>query len=159
MLRRSMRFWMFSFLLCVPSCGPDPEPFECHGANDFEVTIFAESGPLPSDTVLRLHYGGRAYDDPEELVLADPGTPQALFCYVASRNGDVPPNAPALGSKANAGAGGEGGAADGGAPVDALVCKLWTGGSADLEVVTQMYGTVSVKLQTKKRVCTVKSEV
>jgi len=60
----------------------------------------------------------------------------------------------ALGSD---GAGGAGGAGADAGPYEALLCKLWTDGSADLDVETQMYGTVSVKLQSKKRVCTIKS--
>jgi hypothetical protein len=149
------------WVLCLalgPSCGPDPEPVVCQGA-DFEVLISAPDRPLPSDTTIRLHYGGRAFDDPEELVLATPGTPQALFCYPANRYGVVVAGAPALGSTVAAadGASGAGGSDDGGAPLEALLCKLWTDGSADLDVASPTYGMVSVKLESKKRVCTVKS--
>jgi hypothetical protein len=153
-----MRFaWvLLSLLVAGPSCGPDPAPIVCKGA-DFEVLLSAQNAPLPSDTVIRLHYGGRAFDDPEELVLAEPGTPQALFCYAANRYGVVESGAVALGSTATGGEAGAGGSDDGGAPLEALLCQLWTDGSADLDVVTQAYGKVSVKLESKKRVCTVKS--
>jgi hypothetical protein len=153
-----MRFgWVLLPLLVLgPSCGPDAAPIVCKGA-DFEVLITAETMPLPSDTVIRLHYGGRAFDDPEELVLAEPGTPQALFCYRATRYGVVEPGAPAFGSTVTGGSAGAGGADDGEAPLEAVLCQLWTDGSADLDVVTQAYGKVSVKLESRKRVCTVKS--
>jgi hypothetical protein len=153
-----MRFGGWLLLALLPSCGPDPEPVVCEGA-DFEVLISAPDRPLPNDTTIRLHYGGRAFDDPEELVLAEPGTPQALFCYPATRYGVVEPGASAFGSSstATAGAAGAGGSDDGGAPLDALLCKLWTDGSADLEVETHAYGIVKAKLESQKRVCTVKS--
>jgi len=142
------------------SCGPDAKPLECHAGPDFEVLISAQYIPLPSDTVIRLHYGGRAFDDPEELKLAAPGTPQALFCYPAARDGTYDHGAEALGSDRASGAGGAagaGGESNVSGPFEALLCKLWTDGSADLDVVTQMFGTTSVKLETKKRVCTVES--
>ena len=152
---------VLAFALAV-ACGPGAEPLECHGGPDFEVLISAPDIPVPSDTIIRLHYGGRAFDDPEELRLEAPGTPQALFCYPAARDGTYDHNAEALGSdraSGSAGASGAGGESSVGGPLEALLCRLWTDGSADLEVVTQVYGTISVKLQTKKRVCTVASVV
>jgi hypothetical protein len=146
----------------VLACGPDAQPINCPAGPDFKVLISAEYGPLPSDTVIRLHYGGRAFDDPEELVLADPATPQALFCYVSDRNGMYPQDEVALGNDRPdaAGAGGAGGESSGpGAPIQALLCALWTDGAANLDVVTQMYGVVSVKLQTTKNLCTVESTI
>lgn len=161
------------WLLCSSvlfACGPDAQPQNCVGTAqpDFDVLITAEYGPLPPDTVLRLHYGGRAADDPEELDLANPKTPEALFCYVSDRMGVYAHDAPALGSSApaNSGAGGESGA--GGAPattptqpaaIDALYCRLWTDGSADLDVITQTYGKVSVELETQRSQCTVEKVV
>jgi hypothetical protein len=147
-----MRLRWLALFAVVAACGPDPEPRPCTGA-DFEVLISVPYMPLPSDIVIRLHYGSRAFDDPEELVVADPQPPQALFCYRADRNGvklDLTP----LG---NDGAGGAGGASASDAPFEALLCELWTDGSADLDVVTQGYGITSVKLQSKKRVCSIKS--
>jgi hypothetical protein len=151
-----MRAGCLLLLALTPCCGPDPGPVVCQRA-DFEVLIRAPDAPLPSDTTVRLHYGGRAFDDPEELVLAQPGTPQALFCYAATRDGVVEPGASAFGSSLSAadGTAGAGGSDDGGAPLDALLCKLWTDGSADLEVETHLYGVVKAKLESKKRVCTV----
>ena len=153
------------WLICgalVAACGPDQGPLVCPVGPDFQVLITAEYGPLPSDLLLRLHYGGRAYGDPEELALAAPMPTRALFCYVSDRDGTYPDGAVPLGGRqtGTAGAGGEGGGtAVPGESIEALSCELWTDGSADLDVWSQMYGTVSVKLQTEKHVCTVKSSV
>ena len=152
------------WLVCaalVAACGPDQGPLVCPVGPDFQVLITAEYGPLPSDLLLRLHYGGRAYGDPEELLLAAPAPTRAIFCYVSDRNGTHLDDAPLGGRQTGtAGAGGEGGGAFmPGEAVEALSCELWTDGSADLDVWSELYGMVSVKLQTEKRVCTVKSSV
>ena len=153
------------WLVCgalLAACGPDQGPFRCPVGPDFDVLISAEYGPLPSDALLRLHYGGRAYDDPEELALAAPLPARALFCSVSDRNGKYAADAVPLGGHmpGAAGAGGEGGGSfEPGEAIDALDCQLWTDGSADLDVWSQMYGMVTTKLQTEKRVCTVKSQV
>ena len=155
-------------LLFVPllfSCGPDPEPLECHGGPDFAVLVSAKDMPLPADTVLKLYYGARAPGDPEVLTLADPMTPQALFCYRADRQGNYDHGAPALGAKSSsmasptegAGAGGEGGA--GSDAYEALLCDLYTDGSARLEAVTLLYGKSELELAPKKNVCTVQSKL
>lgn len=165
-----MRYPWLALLALVASCGPDPEPPKCHGgAEDFSVLIQAPSGPLPPDTVVKLYYGGRAPEDPEVLTVADPQTPQALFCYVSDKNGVYDANGPALGSKSSApaqssggvggdaGAGGAGGI-DGGS-IPALVCNLYTDGSARLEVVTASYDLARLELALEKDVCTVKSSI
>jgi hypothetical protein len=158
--------WLW--LVCgalLAACGPDQGPVVCPVGPDFTVLITAEYGPLPSDLLLRLHYGGRAYGDPEELALAAPAPTRALFCYVSDRNGKYPEDAAPLGGRqaGSAGAGGEGGQGEEmqgpAAAVDALSCELWTDGSADLDVWSQMYGMLGVKLQTEKHVCTVKSKL
>ncbi len=168
MRRRSLALLALLALTGValaPACGPDPEPLECNGAPDFEVLVSAadEDAPLPADTVLRLYYGGRAPDDPEVLTLSDPQTPQALFCYVSTRDRAYDPTSPALGSSASttgsAGAGGEGGGGGAAGPIEALFCRLWTDGGARLEVTTQLYGTSSLELALNKGVCTVQSEL
>jgi hypothetical protein len=154
-------FWLICGAL-LAACGPDQGPLVCSAGPDFEVVIAADYGPLPADTVLRLHYGGRAYDDPEVLALAAPTTTRALFCYVSDRNGKYPTDALPLSASASgaAGAGGEGGGSfEPGAAIDALNCQLWTDGSADLDVWNEMYGMQTFKLQTEKRVCSVKSNI
>lgn len=162
-----LRFLLFASVLFA--CGPDAEPQNCSGTAqpDFDVLITTPYGPLPPDTVLRLHYGGRAADDPEELDLANPKTPEALFCYVADRTGRYPKGEAPLGSSAPgvdgaagaAGAGGAGGASGAGGAIEALYCRLWTDGSADLDVITETYGKVSVELETQRSGCTVEKTV
>ena len=161
-----MRHPWLVLLALVASCGPDPEPPACHGGPDFSVLITAPNGPLPLETVVKLYYGGRAPEDPEVLTIADPKTPQALFCYVSDKHGAYDAKGPALGSKSSAtaqstgGAGGEAGAGgvnDGTIP--ALVCNLYTDGSARLEVVTAYYDIARLELALKKGVCTVESSI
>jgi hypothetical protein len=160
-----MRLRALLIVAFIGSCGPDAQPLECNGAPDFEVLITASAGPLPSDTVLKLYYGGRPPTDPEVLTLADPQTTKALFCQVTDKNGHYDATKPALGAGAtvpNFGAGGEGGAggqSDGDVVVQALACGLWTDGSANLEVLTLQYGTSSLGLSSKQGQCTVHSEL
>lgn len=165
-----MRSCALLFAALVYSCGPDSPPLPCNGGPEFSVLIKAPDGPLPSDTVVKLYYGGRAPDDPEVLTVADPMTPQALFCYPADKNGAYDASGPALGSKAsamhtpsggagNGGAGGEGGQGGGDGTLVALACDLYTDGSARLEVVTTLYGTQKLELALEKGVCTVKSSL
>jgi hypothetical protein len=165
-----MRYLRLAPLLAlVASCGPDPEPADCHGGPDFSVLIMAPDGPLPPETVVKLYYGGRAPDDPEILTIAAPSTPKALFCYSSDENGVYDATGPALGSKASAmgqssgGAGGEMGAGGAGGPdegaLEALVCNLYTDGSARLEVVTASYELASLDLALKKSVCVVQGSI
>lgn len=163
-----MRYPALLLAALIASCGPDSPPLQCNGGPEFSVLIKAPDGPLPSDTVVKLYYGGRAQDDPEVLTVADPMTPQALFCYPADKNGVYDAHGPALGSKAtgihsqvgsagSGGAGGEGGQGNGEGAIEALACDLYTDGSARLEVVTALYGTQKLELALEKGVCTVTS--
>jgi len=155
-------------LALVTSCGPDSPPLECHGAPDFSVLITAPEGPLPADTVVKLYYGQRSADDPEVLVVAEPATPQALFCHVSDRTGAYDTSEPALGQKGTSafnlgGAGGEsgvGGESNGGSSaIDGLLCDLYTDGSARLEVKTALYDLAELGLSLKKGVCTVTDSI
>ena len=164
-----MRYAALLLPALVFSCGPDSPPVPCNGGvPEFSVVITAPEGHLPSDIVVKLYYGGRAPDDPEVLTVAEPMTPQALFCYPADKNGVYDASGPAIGAKptaahtqsgsaGNGGAGGEGGQAGGDGTLEALGCDLYTDGSARLEVVTMLYGTQKVELALEKGACTVKS--
>jgi hypothetical protein len=159
-----MRWQVLALAALVFSCGPDPEPHDCGGKPDFSVLVSAYSGPVPADTIIRLYYGGRPPDKPEELKLAEPTTPQALFCYPAARDGTYDDHGPAIGTQAQhgatagaSGAGGEGGAPNG--VLEALVCNLYTDGSARLEVETLLYGKTELELKLKKDVCTVSTSL
>jgi hypothetical protein len=158
-----MRIQVLFVASVLLGCGPDPKPHQCGGVADFSVTISAKTGPLPSDTVIKLYYGGRSPANPEVLMLSEPQTPQALFCYPVDSSGDYDNAGPAIGVKNTssfaevAGAGGEGGAP--GSEYEAVGCDLYTDGSARLEVVTQMYGTNSLELTPNKEHCTVATEL
>lgn len=160
-----MQLRAFALSALVLACGPDHEPELCHANADFEVVLRAAEGPLPSDLKLELHYGGRAYDDPETLVVAEPkAPPQALFCYVADRDGAHPAGEAALGapgaSDGTAGAAGAAGAgSEGEGVLQGLFCRLWTDGSADLDVSSERYRTTTVHLQTQNHVCTVEKTI
>ena len=167
-----MRYRALLLLASLVACGPDPQPTSCHaGLPDFSVLITAPEGPLPADTVVKLYYGARPPDDPEVLVVAEPATPQALFCYVSDRNGVYDEKNSALGQQTTStfnvgGAGGESGAGGaggesngGGGSIEGLVCKLYTDGSARLEVKTTMYDLAELELSLKSGVCIVSSSI
>ena len=107
-------------------CGPEKP--KCTGSNpDFKVTLKLSDRPLPADTVVHVTYGGTGMED---YVLAAPTTPEVVFCDPADENGT--PIEPV--SAAEGGAAGAGGAANEQVPVSELVCGLWTGGYAKLQV-------------------------
>lgn len=151
--------WLTAVAVAV-ACGPDKKPdSSCPASPDFVVLISADDGPLPSDTVVRLYYGGGAQDHPEEFVLADPGVPKVLFCSAADREGNkVDAGLPPPGG--SAGEGGAGGAqGDRGPTVDALLCEAWSYGPAELEVETAAYPMQDrLSLNKQNGVCTVQSE-
>jgi hypothetical protein len=145
-----------SLVRLSPGCGSDPHPTEpcASGIPDFEVLIQAAEGPLPEDLLVRVEYGGGE----EEYVLANPGTPVVMFC----RHADRERNATDAGT---GGAGGEGGGGgEGGTTnlrgVEALLCEIWSFGSARVEVETQAYPmTMPLELTRKQEMCTVKAEL
>jgi hypothetical protein len=140
-----------------PGCGSDPHPTEpCEsGIPDFEVLIQAAEGPLPNDLLVRVEYGGGE----EEYVLANPGTPVVMFCHHADRQRNTLSDAGLGGAGGEGGSGGEGGAtATQG--VEALLCEIWSFGSARVEVETMAYPmTLPLELTRKQDVCTVKAEL
>ncbi|MEP7050708.1 MAG: hypothetical protein ABJB12_10160 [Pseudomonadota bacterium] len=110
-------------------CGPDRP--KCMGSNaDFVVTLKLSDRALPSDTVVHVLYGGTGTED---YVLAQPTTPEVVFCYPADENG-TRIETPADSEVETAGAAGAAGASGVEAPVYQLVCSLWTGGYSKLQV-------------------------
>ena len=147
--------------MIVVACGSDPKPTEpCkEGRPDFELLIKAAVGPLPEDLVVRLEHGAGE----EEYVLANPGTPVVLFCDPSDREGNVvdagAPQAHGGGGAGAGGAGGEGGATSRD-PVEALFCRIWSFGSARVEVETVVYPMVEpLDLTHKEDVCTGQAEL
>ena len=110
-------------------CGPDRP--KCTGSNpDFKVTLKLSDRPLPADTVVHVMYGGAGT---ENYVLAAPTIPEVVFCNPADENGNQIDPA-STSETGEAGASGAGGASSGIGPVPELVCALWTGGYAKLQV-------------------------
>jgi len=119
--------------LALARCGPSrPPPIECGDEPDFLVTIGAEAAPLPSDVSVTVDYGGGR----ETYTLADPSSPQVLFCEAQLASG----------------AAGAAGATDD--SVAHLVCRLWTEGPALLEVSAADYEPINQELRLEPDVCT-----
>jgi len=142
-----IRFWCSALLLLA--CGHDPRPpVPCGSGADFVVTINAEDGLLPRDTVVRVYYGAGDPEHPEEFRL-DATTPHfVLFCELIDREGNAIDGG-------ISGVGGEAGAgSDIADPVEGIRCQLWTDGSAQLEVESSLHPTQRLNLTPKKNVCT-----
>lgn len=158
-MRRFRSLLTVGFLALVqlaPGCGSDPrqqEPCQA-GIPDFEVLISASEGELPEDLLVRLEYGGGE----EEYLLANPGTPAVMFCVKADRDRN-PLDAGSGGASGEGGGGGEGGAASA-RGVEALLCEIWSFGSARIVVETLSYPmTPPLELTRKQDVCTVKADL
>ena len=123
------------------ACGPDDgvDPADCEGlpVASFRVVIVAPGSRLPADTVLRVKYGGGE----EEYRLADPQTPDVVFCRHAIADGGL------LSKDASVGDGGESDAGVSLSSVEALSCKLWTNGAATATVQASGYEELVAELE------------
>lgn len=154
-MRRVLAGTLAGAVVLLLGCGPDRP--KCTGSNaDFVVTLKLSDRALPSDTVVHVTYGGTGTED---YVLAQPTTPEVVFCYPADENGtqlQMP-------SSEQAGAAGEGGAANAATeelPVYELVCSLWTGGYSKLQVSgTGLTADTSYELAPKDNMCVVKRTI
>jgi hypothetical protein len=160
----------------APSCGPDAPPLECPEPHpSFDVLIVAKDGPLPSDTLVTVAYGGGS----EEYRADAPGPKQVVFCEPTTADGGALPPMGAGGESGAGGAGGEPSAnANGGAPnslgggggvggetgatphasalLEGIRCQLWTQGPATVTVDTNdVYETKVHPLRVSNTVCTV----
>jgi hypothetical protein len=159
-LRRFRLVLTLGFIALVrlaAGCGSDPYPAEpCEsGIPDFEVLIQAAVGPLPRDLLVRVEYGGGE----EEYLLADPGTPVVMFCDHADRQRNTLTDGGLGGSGGEGGGGGQGGSTKF-RGVEALLCKIWSFGSARIEVETMAYpDTMPLELTRKQNTCTVKADL
>jgi hypothetical protein len=136
-------------------CGPDRP--KCTGSNaDFIVTLKLSDRALPSDTVVHVLYGGTGTED---YVLAQPTTPEVVFCYPADQSGKQI-EMPASGEAGAAGAAGAAGITGGDIPVYQLVCSLWTGGYSKLSVSgTGLSADTSYELAPSDSTCVVKRTI
>jgi hypothetical protein len=146
-----------ALLRLSPGCGSDPHPKEpcANGIPDFEVLIQAAEGPLPRDLLVRVEYGGGE----EEYLLANPGTPVVMFCRHSDRQRNALMDAGVDGSGGEGGGGGHGGAVKF-RGLEALLCEIWSFGSARVEVETMAYPeTMPLELTRKQDTCTVKADI
>lgn len=153
-----------------PPSGPD-----CPGPRAaFHVTITAKNGPLPSDTVVQVEYGGGSekYD-----LAAPPAQPEIMFCHPSQADAGASDS-----GSAGSGGGGstdaaieaghadaaiEAGHADaaGGSdagnvptgPVIALTCDLWTNSAATINIQGSGYPMLKQELQAEKDDCGIKT--
>jgi hypothetical protein len=146
-----IRFWCSA--LMVLACGHDPRPvIPCGPEPDFIVSISAEDGSLSRDTVVRVYYGGGDPEHPEEFRIDEQAPHFVLFCEVT----DSARNAIDAGIP---GVGGEAGAShENRDPVQGIRCRMWTDGSAQLEVESSFQPTQRLNLTPKKDECTVPTD-
>lgn len=119
---------------CSSQGSPDPCPWEPPPA--FSLAITAANGPLPTDTEVRLAYGG-GYE--RYLLGRTDNAPSVLFC----RTGATAPTG-------SAGAAGEAGVAS---QVSRLDCELWIEGSATVWVTGGQYNTLEYELMGEANEC------
>jgi hypothetical protein len=133
--------WFF-----LSGCGPDKP--QCSGPHpDFIVVVKFANRPLPADTIVHVTYGGSGM---EEYDLAAPGNQEVVFCEVADADGHrLEASAPLEGA---AGEGND-------EPVQALLCQLWTGGYAKVEVRSASVAPIVYPLSPRDHVCTVEEPI
>lgn len=144
MLREIVASSLLGLLLL--SCGPD-KPL-CSGTHEnFIVTLKLRSGPLPADAVVHVAYGGSGM---EEYSLADPhAIHEVIFCSPADSAGDL----------LDASVGVAGAAGDEPAAVEALYCRLFTGGFTTLQVSGTGLSPMDYELTPSEQKCTVNQAI
>jgi len=136
--------WLMFTGLATWGCGPDSRDCSAQKA-DFYITLELKDRPLSTDTVVHVTYGGSGMEDysPSEHGV----THEVVFCTPEHADGGVER---LDASVAEAGASGSD---DTG--VDRIVCQLWTGGYAKLEVRTSGLDPVTYDLSPRQHSCTV----
>jgi hypothetical protein len=101
----------------------------------FKVLLVAADGPLPEDTVFTVEHG----TGKESFSLeADFPSSDVVFCCRSTRDGECTQAGDAASD------------ADGGpAPVEGLLCELWTDGAADVTVTASGYPDLEENLQAR----------
>jgi hypothetical protein len=119
--------------LSLPGC-PDDEPPPCDGPTmAFKVLLVAVDGPLPEDTMLRVKHGSATGTEDFRLD-ADFPSSDVVFCCRSTRDGECT----------------EAGDADGGpAPVEGMLCELWTDGAARVTVTASGYPELDENLEAR----------
>ncbi len=141
-MTRAWHWLMFTGLLTL-SCGPDSRDCSAQKA-DFYLTLELKDRPLSADTVIHVTYGGSGMEDysPSELGVVH----EVVFCTPEHADGGLD----LVDASAEAGASGseESG-------IDKIVCQLWTGGYAKIEVTTSGLEPVTYGLTPREHSCTV----
>jgi hypothetical protein len=103
----------------------------------FRVLLVAAESPLPEDTMFRVKHGSATGTEDFRLD-ADFPSSDVVFCCRATRDGECVQASDAASD------------ADGGpAPVEALLCELWTDGAADVTVTASGYPDLEKNLQAR----------
>jgi hypothetical protein len=123
--------------LSLPGC-PDDEPPPCDGPTmAFKVLLVAAEGPLPEDTVFRVKHGSATGTEDFRLD-ADFPSSDVVFCCRATRDGECT-------EVADVASDGDGGPA----PVEGLLCELWTDGAAQVNVSASGYPDLDEMLEAR----------
>lgn len=153
---------MYLALLTLSSaasgCSRAPEYDGCFTEHPaFLVRITAGGRPLPSDTRIRVQYGGSSA---EERVLLEPAAaPDVIFCTT------VDPLAEELDASIEASSNTNGSTTEldaASSQVTAVLCELWTQGAATITVQATGYRVIEQQLKASRNHCgieTVESEL
>lgn len=167
MVRRLLAFAVAALLL---SCTPEASPQGCEGAADFKVTLTSPTDTFPSNTEIKVTFGGGST---EAYALDGLNDPEVLFCEIQTAPG---PSTGAGGSM-EAGAGGApsstGGWLHGGSTsmnvsggaggfssraVHSITCEIWSGGPATISIRAGAWHTTR-DLKTDPDECTTNEAV
>jgi hypothetical protein len=126
------------------ACGPDDNGRDgCRLKPTFVVTIAPKTGTLPPDTRVDFEYGGGN----ETFQLGVTHLPEVVFCETHPTPSDTDDD-----MAGRAGAGGAGETVE----VTDIVCKLWTGGATDVQVIAEGFEKIEdYTLRTDRKLCTV----
>lgn len=101
---------------------------------------------------MRVYYGGGDPEHPEEFRIGESAPHFVLFCDVIDGSGNVI-------DAGISGVGGEGGERnESQESVDGIRCRMWTDGSAQLEVESSAHPVQRLDLTPKKDECTVTTD-
>jgi hypothetical protein len=138
-------------LASASGCARDPEYDGCYVEHPaFLLHISAQGGPLPEGTHLRVKYGAGV----EDYILRNPAeSPDVIFCTAVNPDAELAeagePSEAGLDAADEVGAG-HSTSGDAQAPIEALLCELWTQGAATVTVDADGYPRL-VKALTAKR--------
>ncbi|HEY6557083.1 MAG TPA: hypothetical protein VI072_07405 [Polyangiaceae bacterium] len=132
---RSVLASLIGLAALTAGCTKDPEYEECIGDRPaFLVRVSARAESLPDDTRLKVQYGA---GEEEYLLEQPPDAPEVVFCTLLSRQVDA-------GSMIEV---------EAGAPVQELLCELWTQGAATLTVRATGYPAQELNLRAERNEC------